>query len=149
MLFCVMMIVIMLYILVIIRLLSICLFFHSVLALCCLCYLMKSLLSCFLVYFFFLMIRRPPRSTRTDTLFPYTTLFRSQAVWRRTQSRVAVAFQLRQPRQPVGGEDAQGLPDPPAASAEARSRRRDDGRHRMERRPSPPHLPEQIGRAHV
>src|SRR3546814_19805677 len=30
--------------------------------------------SVFLV--FFLMIRRPPRSTRTDTLFPYTTLFR-------------------------------------------------------------------------
>src|SRR3546814_5249531 len=32
----------------------------------------------------FLMIRRPPRSTRTDTLFPYTTLFRSDAkakVW--------------------------------------------------------------------
>src|SRR3546814_14884047 len=28
-------------------------------------------------YFFLLMIRRPPRSTRTDTLFPYTTLFRS------------------------------------------------------------------------
>src|SRR3546814_12339464 len=27
--------------------------------------------------FFFVMIRRPPRSTRTDTLFPYTTLFRS------------------------------------------------------------------------
>src|SRR3546814_1187830 len=27
--------------------------------------------------FFFLMIRRPPRTTRTDTLFPYTTLFRS------------------------------------------------------------------------
>src|SRR3546814_9770249 len=33
-----------------------------------------------LIYFFFLMIRRPPRSTRTDTLFPYTTLFRSPAV---------------------------------------------------------------------
>src|SRR3546814_14172464 len=32
-----------------------------------------------LLCFFFLMIRRPPRSTRTDTLFPYTTLFRSQA----------------------------------------------------------------------
>src|SRR3546814_20019899 len=30
-----------------------------------------------LLCFFFLMIRRPPRSTRTDTLFPYTTLFRS------------------------------------------------------------------------
>src|SRR3546814_15761946 len=36
---------------------------------CCLCYLFDV--------FFFLMIRRPPRSTRTDTLFPYTTLFRS------------------------------------------------------------------------
>src|SRR3546814_20017774 len=31
----------------------------------------------FLILVFFLMIRRPPRSTRTDTLFPYTTLFRS------------------------------------------------------------------------
>src|SRR3546814_12035520 len=36
-------------------------------------HLLLSGLSCF----FFLMIRRPPRSTRTDTLFPYTTLFRS------------------------------------------------------------------------
>src|SRR3546814_6914394 len=31
------------------------------------------------LYFCVLMIRRPPRSTRTDTLFPYTTLFRSDA----------------------------------------------------------------------
>src|SRR3546814_16896471 len=30
-----------------------------------------------LIFMFLLMIRRPPRSTRTDTLFPYTTLFRS------------------------------------------------------------------------
>src|SRR3546814_1092054 len=38
--------------------------------------------------FFFLMIRRPPRSTRTDTLFPYTTLFRS--TWsRRSGSQAA------------------------------------------------------------
>src|SRR3546814_19014843 len=29
-------------------------------------------------YVFFVMIRRPPRATRTDTLFPYTTLFRSR-----------------------------------------------------------------------
>src|SRR3546814_15961458 len=36
---------------------------------------------------FFLMIRRPPRSTRTDTLFPYTTLFRSH----RTGARLAAA----------------------------------------------------------
>src|SRR3546814_3007945 len=49
----------------------------------CFLYLVYFFLSvrCFLflifVFFFFLMIRRPPRSTRTDTLFPYTTLFRS------------------------------------------------------------------------
>src|SRR3546814_10016663 len=37
------------------------------------------MLVMFLLYvYFFLMIRRPPRSTRTDTLFPYTTLFRSE-----------------------------------------------------------------------
>src|SRR3546814_8137547 len=33
------------------------------------------------------MIRRPPRSTRTDTLFPYTTLFRSSPASRRPGSR--------------------------------------------------------------
>src|SRR3546814_8028089 len=42
------------------------------------------MVSCLLPFFFFivffLMIRRPPRSTRTDTLFPYTTLFRSPDV---------------------------------------------------------------------
>src|SRR3546814_19662828 len=36
-----------------------------------------------ILLFFCLMIRRPPRSTRTDTLFPYTTLFRSAAADRR------------------------------------------------------------------
>src|SRR3546814_11914855 len=47
-----------------------------------------------LVYcIFFLMIRRPPRSTRTDTLFPYTTLFRSQEL--RT-SQATVRFVLSQ-----------------------------------------------------
>src|SRR3546814_1712522 len=38
---------------------------------------MLTLLSCVICCFLFLMIPRPPRSTRTDTLFPYTTLFRS------------------------------------------------------------------------
>src|SRR3546814_14261731 len=41
--------------------------------------------------FFFLMIRRPPRSTRTDTLFPYTTLFRSH---RQDRSRAEGRFGL-------------------------------------------------------
>src|SRR3546814_7714156 len=50
--------------------------------------------------FFFLMIRRPPRSTRTDTLFPYTTLFRSAPVlvlgvailWRTGKLRMIAGF---------------------------------------------------------
>src|SRR3546814_6031440 len=42
------------------------------------CYivLLMLIITC-LIYVFFLMIRRPPRSTRTDTLFPYSTLVRS------------------------------------------------------------------------
>src|SRR3546814_2431610 len=39
------------------------------------------------MFFFFLMIRRPPRSTRTDTLFPYTTLFRSCGIGQRAGDR--------------------------------------------------------------
>src|SRR3546814_19220005 len=41
------------------------------------------------------MIRRPPRSTRTDTLFPYTTLFRSPCL--------ALSAQLDHPAQPQRG----------------------------------------------
>src|SRR3546814_8499862 len=75
------------------------------------------------------MIRRPPRSTRTDTLFPYTTLFRSDAryqrlarisvshlynlrqslvyrqrrgVWHGTRPSRAVSIALRKPPQPDG-----------------------------------------------
>src|SRR3546814_9336669 len=44
-----------------------------------------------LLWFVFLMIRRPPRSTRTDTLFPYTTLFRSV----RTKGRVGWRIRSR------------------------------------------------------
>src|SRR3546814_10885805 len=47
------------------------------------------------------MIRRPPRSTRTDTLFPYTTLFRSKghafdciAVSRKSLTDVALSFPI-------------------------------------------------------
>src|SRR3546814_9212241 len=50
------------------------------------------------------MIRRPPRSTRTDTLFPYTTLFRS----RRTRGRAHI----------VHVSDAGALDDVRAAKAE-------------------------------
>src|SRR3546814_20272599 len=49
----------------------ICLSYHVIL------YFSVFFFYSFVLCCFFLMIRRPPRSTRTDTLFPYTTLFRS------------------------------------------------------------------------
>src|SRR3546814_12901886 len=50
---------------------------------------------------FFLMIRRPPRSTRTDTLFPYTTLFRSPPARRRAGFQTATHSPFRpQPHLP-------------------------------------------------
>src|SRR3546814_13495404 len=53
------------------------------------------IVSLLFVFFFFLMIRRPPRSTRTDTLFPYTTLFRSQHERPEQQQRGAQAAARR------------------------------------------------------
>src|SRR3546814_11550810 len=49
---------------------------------------------------FFLMIRRPPRSTRTDTLFPYTTLFRSHASQGRPNLRTLRPRALRRGIEP-------------------------------------------------
>src|SRR3546814_18102521 len=50
--------------------------------------------------FFFLMIRRPPRSTRPDTLFPYTTLFRSIAPVP-LRGHAVIAFAQKVDRDPV------------------------------------------------
>src|SRR3546814_19110950 len=57
----------------------------------------------FVAFFFFLMIRRPPRSTRTDTLFPYTTLFRSDggARDRLRHALCRVAGEIPEGRQPA------------------------------------------------
>src|SRR3546814_1949942 len=68
--------------------------------------------------FFFLMIRRPPRSTRTDTLFPYTTLFRSKQPLEKilpiAEGRVWAGGTARQ----IGLVDQfGGLPDALAAAA--------------------------------
>src|SRR3546814_18627176 len=51
----------------------------------------------YMVYliFFFLMIRRPPRSTRTDTLFPYTTLFRSSSLTARSKPGTTTSVKIR------------------------------------------------------
>src|SRR3546814_14237854 len=82
--------------------------------------------------FSFLMIRRPPRSTRTDTLFPYTTLFRSG----------------HPPLRPVQPR--------PADVGEARARRyreavRAEVNARVQEAPAlaTPHHVREIGRAHV
>src|SRR3546814_2304552 len=48
------------------------------------------------------MIRRPPRSTRTDTLFPYTTLFRSPRQQRRDQGPAAAIGLARDAALPPG-----------------------------------------------
>src|SRR3546814_2293364 len=59
------------------------------------------------------MIRRPPRSTRTDTLFPYTTLFRSAVGAGRARARSAGDRRRgRLPRRIAGG--GTGLPAGPA-----------------------------------
>src|SRR3546814_16825656 len=108
------------------------------------------LMSCYVLFvlvlrliliclFFFLMIRRPPRSTRTDTLFPYTTLFRSER---------AGAIRLRRAvdEPGIGGSDehlaggTQTIADLGSWEGDVRSRTVRD-RHRLDgllRRPSQP-----------
>src|SRR3546814_12102796 len=58
-------------------------------------------------FIFFLMRRRPPRSTRTDTLFPYTTLFRSLSL-RREARRYADAAGLLLDSHVAGGLGGRG-----------------------------------------
>src|SRR3546814_11551353 len=60
----------------------------------CTCLFLRTV-SLYLMFFFFLMIRRPPRSTRTDTLFPYTTLFRSRALFAAERDIAEHLFMLR------------------------------------------------------
>src|SRR3546814_12328774 len=57
------------------------------------CNTLVLLLSLFL-FVFFLMVRRPPRSTRTDTRCPYTTLFRSDFALDKLDSHLLPRLQL-------------------------------------------------------
>src|SRR3546814_1751746 len=81
------------------------------------------------------MIRRPPRSTRTDTLFPYTTLFRSHHLRRADRLRPEAApapagSRARQDNARQAGR-VQGLPLP---RTQARVPRRGRAAHRQEHR---------------
>src|SRR3546814_15860728 len=80
-----------------------------------------------LAMFFFLMIRRPPRSTRTDTLFPYTTLFRS-----RDGRRRAPRAPRRTGRRPVA--DRVQPPALPARQRRTGAVARADPRPRVDRK---------------
>src|SRR3546814_2479768 len=66
------------------------------------------------------MIRRPPRSTRTDTLFPYTTLFRSERIVRLVAHHVGAEVHPGAPRVsaelPDTGERFEGLLPPVVAA---------------------------------
>src|SRR3546814_9442367 len=79
------------------------------------------------------MIRRPPRSTRTDTLFPYTTLFRSDVFERAGSDRALAAVELLD-----GGISAIGANDHDAAQRVedqwVRNGRLDHDRQRIGRR---------------
>src|SRR3546814_17976284 len=98
------------------------------------------------VVFFFLMIRRPPRSTRTDTRFPYPTLFRSDleaALGREVEEHGRAGVVGRRERGARGEQDVHGLE---ATGARGGHQRRAAELPRLVHR-----FPggEQIGRAHV
>src|SRR3546814_6823248 len=59
--------------------------------------------------FFFLMIRRPPGSTRTDTLFPYTTLFRSLSAQQQQRAMPALGPETTAAFDRLQAEGGEGL----------------------------------------
>src|SRR3546814_5239266 len=115
-------------------------------------------------FIFFLMIRRPPRSTRTDTLFPYTTLFRSRTgqpavlVGLRLFQAVVVALPQRCGIGHRGVEPAgiEGIAEivmagnvAPAAAPAVGSQREADAARQPQPGPAHQGVVEEIGRANV
>src|SRR3546814_15601841 len=64
----------------------------------------------YLRFVFFLMIRRPPRSKRTDTLFPYTTLFRSDDDRVEALVDIGIAREAEEWREPGAGREHEQPP---------------------------------------
>src|SRR3546814_1840723 len=87
-----------------------------------------------LCFFFFLMIRRPPRSTRTDTLFPYTTLFRSVVHESRGDQRATHHLEDREPRMLARARNDGGGDGVDRARADQGSRKHEHGADRQWRR---------------
>src|SRR3546814_9016006 len=72
------------------------------------------------------MIRRPPRSTRTYTLFPYTTLFRSDAIGAELRGKLQIAVGIAAQRRNAGEQ-----------YGDARQRHREQGDAEMKARQQP------------
>src|SRR3546814_1785370 len=99
------------------------------------------------------MIRRPPGTTRTDTLFPYTTLFRSHAAQglhrdfpgERDQSRLAREAHPREAQALLAACEAEGRYRPHAEEAH----RDREARTPLDQRDQGDQSPDEIGRANV
>src|SRR3546814_18740426 len=85
------------------------------------------------------MIRRPPRSTRTDTLFPYTTLFRSLADRQRGLARLACRRRRLVDRHVAHREDVAGTLRPRPAGIQQGDRRHSQSRGQGAACPAKPH----------
>src|SRR3546814_1295584 len=103
---------------------------------------------------FFLMLRRPPRSTRTDTLFPYTTLFRSPdfqvtlALARDNAIKVEAIAAVRDPRRRHTADHRQDLRSAQPTALQRRASR--PGRQQIaDPQACNLHPCIEIGRAHV
>src|SRR3546814_15149036 len=100
---------------------------------------------CLLAYVFFLIIRRPPRSTRTDTLFPYTTLFRSSSLG---QPLLPIAYLLAYFRRRGAAERGAAL-DRALHGKHGKHIAGNAGMDRLQLLERQLFQPDQIGRAHV
>src|SRR3546814_16312786 len=85
------------------------------------CFVSFILASFYLVYLFCLIIRRPPRSTRTYTLFPYTTLFRSPQLLAVHDIMIAILLGRRLQAQRIGSARRFGDPEGLQAQVAGRS----------------------------
>src|SRR3546814_18952242 len=99
------------------------------------------------LFFFFVMIRRPPRSTRTDTLFPYTTLFRSQIALCERVIAIAGEPSIGHPLdlglllQPFGERERVGAMPLPPQVQRLHAGQRQEGVHRHHLRAELAHTP--------
>src|SRR3546814_10763488 len=72
------------------------------------------------------MIRRPPRSTRTDTLFPYTTLFRSRAIIIESEGKKSASILQAEGERAANILKAKGIAESLVINADAEATRSEE-----------------------